>query len=610
MHVPAAADGTDLADISLLAMREGGSSMIGNLKRGSAFAVPSLDLSRLRNLAFGGGTDNPLGREPEVEKMIAELPADGPGALAELTHQVVSINQTDSFGPEQRARVVLAMDVAAHDRWRQISSDYLAPNRIPAEGREIDWAGSRLLQEIAAEFARAYALCLGAQGSDNGWVRKNLALLLLRWMIWVARRLALAHMLHHPNAELIWEDAHLVYKVARDRHLLDTAQQAFPHDTVATTIKQEYVRLILMEISGHDTMGARETELAFRLAGRVSASARLEPQPLAEALYAVVPQGISRPMQVRRLSSAADALFLDTSQCVAKLQGMLARDPGIKPDDPDPLFHRDFTVRESLQMAQRMMDYWGPNPPKRRSQRVALDAPALIRFGLDNTAEAVTALEQGAPMRKEAAALKARMQAEVAKQKSQQTRAKAIRDVEAQVIDASAAGLGVRLPRKEAAHVRLGTLLAVFVEPGPDWVVGALRRISAEGDMLRFGIRILGRRARLAWFHARSAAQAKVLEHEDRGEKEFAEFYQPGILLDVDFATTEVGEMLVPHGAVKIGQCLEFPFEAGVRHVRLTGMREASKGFNRVAFDVMGVTRYETKEKEEVEAADPWKFAV
>lgn len=608
--MPRRGDGTDLALISLLAMPRGGVSMIANLKPGSMFAAPSLDLSRLRNLAFGGGADHPLGREPEVEKMIAGLPADAPAALAELTHQVVSINQSDSLGPEQRARMVLAMDVGAHDRWRQISSDYFAPNRIPAEGREIDWAGSRLLQEIAAEFARAYALCLGAQGSDNGWIRKNLALLLLRWMIWVARRLTLAHMMHHPSAEVIWKDAHLVYKVARDRQLLDEVQRAFPNDTLATTIKQEYVRLILMEISGHDTMGARETELAFRLAGRVSASARLEPQPLAEALYAVVPQGFSRPMQARRLTGAADALFLDTSQCVAKLQGMLNRDPGIKPDDPDPLFHRDFTVRESLQMAQRMMDYWGPNPPKRRSQRVALNAPALIRFGLDNAAEAAATLEQGALIRKEAAAVKARMQAEVAEQKSKQTRAKAIRDVEAQVIDASAAGLGVRLPRKEAAHVRLGTLLAVFVEPGPDWVVGALRRISAEGDMLRFGIRILGRRATFAWFHARSAAQAKVLEHEDRGEKEFAEFYQPGLLLDVDFATTEAGEMLVPHGAVKIGQCLEFPLEAGVQHVRLNAMREASKGFNRVAFEVLGRTRYKTKEKEVIEAADPWKFAV
>jgi hypothetical protein len=573
--------------------------------------VPTLDLSRLRNLAFGGGVDHPLGREPEVEKMISELPADAPGALAELTHQVVSVNQTEAFSPEQRARVLTAMDVAAHDRWRQISSDYFAPNRKPAEGREMDGAAFRLLQEIALEFARGYALCLGGEALDNPCIRKNLGLVLLRWMIWVARRLTLAHMLHHPNAELIWEDAHLVFKLARDWQLLDAAQRAFPHDTIATTIKQEYVRLILMEISGHDTMGARETELAFRLAGRVAASARLEPQPLPESLYAVVPQGISRPIPLRRLTSAVDALFLDTSQCLAKLQGVLNRDPGVKPDDPDPLFQRDFTVRESMQMAQRMSEFWGPNPPKRRSQRVALDAPALMRFGLDNTAEAVATLEQGAVLRKEAAAEKARLQAEAAKQKNPQARAaKLTPEVQAQLVDASAAGLGLRVPRKDAGHVRLGTLLAVYVEPGPDWVVGTLRRISAEGNMLRFGVRILGRRAKLAWFHARAGAQAKVLEHEERGDKEFQEFYQHGILLDVDFATIEVGEMLVPHGTVKIGQCLEFPFEGGVQHARVTAMRDTNRVFDRVAFDVLGETRHKAKEKAVADAADPWKFAV
>jgi len=585
--------------------------MIANAKRGPMFTVPALDLSRLRDLAFGGAADHPLGREPEVEKMIAELPADAAGALAELTHQVVSVNQTDSFSPEQRARVLTAMDVAAHDKWRQISSDYFAPNRIPAEGREMDAAAFRLLQEIALEFARGYALCLGGQGLDSAWIRKNLALVLLRWIIWVARKLTLAHMLHHPNAELIWEDAHLVYALARDLQVLDTPQRAFPHDTIATTIKQEYIRLVLMEISGHDTMGPRETELAFRLTGRVAASVRLEPQPLPEALYAIVPKGISRPVLVRRLTSVENTLFLDTTQCLAKLQGVLNRDPGVRPDDPDPLFQRDFTVRESLLMAQRMSEYWGPNPPKRRSQRVTLDAPALLRFGLDNTVEAVATLDQGPLMKKEAAALKARLQAEAANQKNPQARpVKSIPEIQVQLVDASAAGLGLRVPRKDAAWVRLGTLMAIYVEPGPDWVVGALRRIGAEGNMLRFGVRILGRRAKLAWFHPRSAAQAKVLEHEDRGDKEFQEFYQQGVLLDVDFATTEVGEMLVPHGAVKIGQCLEFPFETGVRHVRLTGMREATKGFDRVAFDVLGATRYKTKEKAEVDAADPWKFAV
>jgi hypothetical protein len=585
--------------------------MIANEKRGPLFAVPTLDLSRLRDLAFGSAPDHPLGREADVEKMIAELPAEAPAALAELTQQVVSANQTDSFSPEQRGRILTAMDVAAHDRWRQIGSDYFAPNRIPAEGREMDAAAFRLLQEIALEFARGYALCLGGKALDSTWVRKNLALLLLRWMIWIARRLTLAHMLHHPNAELIWEDAHLVYALARDWQLLDTPQRAFPHDTIATTIKQEYVRLMLMEISGHDTMGPRETELAFRLAGRVSASARLEAQPLLEALYAVVPQGIARPLPVRRLANPANALFLDSSACLPKLQAVLTRDPGVKPDDPDPLFQRDFTVRESQQMAQRMGEYWGPNPPKRRSQRVSLDAPALLRFGLDNAAEAVATLDQGPLLRKEAAALKARIQAEAGKKNDAQGRAgKSTPQVQARLADASAAGLGLRVPRKDASWARLGTLLAIYVEPGPDWVVGSLRRISAEGNNLRFGVRILARRAKLAWFHPRATAQAKLLEHEERADKDFEEFYRSGILLDVDFGACEAGEMLLPHGAAKIGQCLEFPLEKGVQHVRLTAIREASKGFDRVAFDLLGATSYKTKEKEALEASDPWKFAV
>src|SRR5262249_48598557 len=145
---------------------------------------------------------------------------------------------------------------------------------------------------------------------DSGWIKKNLAPLTLRRAVWLVRRLTLANMLHLPSCASMWEEAHLLYKQAPAQQGLATAQQLSP-DAAATSIKQEYVRLLMMDIAEQDTMNAREIELAFRIAGRVAASARLEIEPILGALYVVVPEGALRPMPVRRLSHGP-ALFLDT----------------------------------------------------------------------------------------------------------------------------------------------------------------------------------------------------------------------------------------------------------------------------------------------------------
>ena len=574
-------------------------------KRSPLFVVPKLDLSRLVNLAFGAAPEHPLYNEAEVQKMIATLPADPVAGIAELTRQAVSINQTDSFNPGQRARVLMALDVAAHDHWGRICRDYFAPNGTPSEGREVGGVAFRLLLEIATEFDNGYALSLGNGALESDWVKKNLGQIMLRRALWLARKFVLVNMLHHPNATSMWEEAHVLYRQAHERGVLDTTLRVFPHDELTTSIKQEYVRLFLMEIAGLDTMHGREIELAFRIAGRVAASARLQPEPLPAALYAVVPRGASRPASVRRLGKSGSALYLDTSGCLPHLQALLDRDPGCsKPTEADPLFNRQFTMRESSDMVHRLIEYWGPNPPKRRSQRVALDAPIRLRCGFDGIVQAMIPLDQGASLEAEAAkALRS------GSEKDLRTEAtKAVRETEARLADASAAGLGVLVPRKYATWARMGALLAIYMEPGPDWIVGALRRISAEGDLLRLGIRILGRRPRRGWFHLRSSPQAAVRSHEERMDEDFLKFYQQGILLDVDPESAAAGEILAPHGVIKLGSRIELPLESRVQHLAPSSVCEETRGFDRVAFEARGATPCATGTAKEDEP-DLWRWA-
>ena len=559
--------------------------------------------------AFGAGDDHPLHNEAEVRKMIAGLPADPAAALAELVHWAVSTNAHERYSPEHRARSLAAMDAAAHERWPAVCGACLAPGGKPAEGRDLDNATIRSLLEIATAFANGHKASLAGSASEGGWIRRNIAPLTLRRAVWLARRLTLANMMHQPNIASMWEEAHVLYKQAGVQQVLAAAQQ-LSADAPLTSVKQEYVRMLMMDIAGQDTMNAREIELAFRIAGRVAASARLELEPILGALYVVVPQGALRPMPVRRLASGP-ALFLDARPCALALQATLLSDAGRRSARPDVLFGGHFTERETFDMAQRLADYWGPTPPKRRSQRVALDAQASLRCGLDNAVESITALEQGVTLR-QAAAGAAFIEYEATRSVSNRGM-KAVRETKARLADASAAGLGLLAPRKDADWIRVGTLLALLVEPGPDWVVGTLCRISAEssatGEMLRFGIRVLARRPKACWFHVPPEARAPDAPQEGWSERNFLAYFKRGILLDVELAPGVTGEMLVPHGAAKAGQVLDVPGEIATQHARVTALRESTPGYDRVAFEVLPPTVHKTSAGPESDAPDPWKFA-
>jgi hypothetical protein len=591
-------------------------------KRGLApLALPqfSLDLSRLRDLAFGrqAAPDHPLRDEAEVQKMLAGLSPEAADGLAELTHWTGSINQTDAFAPDARARVLLAMDPAAHDYWRALCREFLAPNGRPAEERDADAGVFRVLLEVASEFAHGYALCVQDDAADSPWLEKNLAHVLLRRSLWLGRRLMLANALRQPNAASIWEEMHALYCLADEREVLRTAVRVSADGALTTCIRQEYIRALLIEIAGHDTMRGREIELAFRIAGRVAASALLEAEPIAGAVYGVVPQGAQRPVPVRRLNKTG-ALYLDTSNCLARLQALLARDTAPNPADADTLFQREFTVRETTAMVRRLLEHWSPNPPKRRSQRVALDAPALLRHGFDAAAQIVAALDQGVSLKEGMAnsnsvsnsCAKLRIQFDEKKKGEPAPVAKTVHETRARLVDASAAGLGMLIPRKDAAWVKVGALLAIYVEPGPDWIVGTLRRISAQGDMLRVGIRILARRPRLGWFQRDVALQTVWDNDHDVREKNFLEHYQRGVLLDAELVAGAKGEMLLPHGIAKAGTRLDFPFDGDVRQVRVTEISEANREFDRAAFEVLAVvpansTPPAEKKKVELEIAPP-----
>jgi hypothetical protein len=553
------------------------------------------DIGKFRQLAFGraaSSSDHPLREEKAFKKMLADLPHDALAGLAELTHWASSVNMDQSFTPEGRMKVLMALDVASRPFWGELAAQYLAPDGTPAEGRDGDQSILRAFLESAAAFAVGYGFGLASGDPAPRWIAAQLPQIALQRARWLGRRYTLGNMLHLPNIDDTWEDLHQLYVLCDQRQILRKVTQVHPGKPVMSSVRQEYTRILLTDMAGLEALYGRDIELAYRIAGRIAVNARLEPEQIPGAICAIELRASCRPIAVRRLPEGAKAvLYLDAFNCLPRLKAFLERNMDADLSEPDVLFGSGYTLRERNAMLNRLIDLWGPTPPQRRSKRIPFKATALVKAGFESAVEVMKALEQGDLERSSAAApaLQIVLEPADAAPKPERIR-KSLEAGNVKLVDASVGGLGLMLPRKDAPWARLGMLIAVYVEPGPDWVIGVLRRISAVGDLIGLGIAVLSREPKVAWFRLEATGYASVWEEEKRMDRNFLEHFQRGIVLDADCAPLGPGELLLAPGIAERGSRLDIPLARSTQRIRITALREATEDFHRVAFEPHGIT--------------------
>jgi hypothetical protein len=332
--------------------------------------MAAFNLRRFRDLAFGNAPlpDHPMHSLDEARKLLALLPDDdAEHSLAEVTRWTVSINETASFTPGRRARVLMLLDDAARVHWRALGARYLAPKGAPAEYQDGDPAILRAMLDSATEFANGFAITLDDSEHSSRWVVENQARLMIRSMRWLGRRLALAHMLHVPFTPAAWELLHRRREVAEVRGLAATAISAYEGVKYGTSVNREYLRSLLLELAAPDSVRVRQAELIYRVAARMATAARLENEPTGETAFAVIPAGDARPVPVDRLKPGTAApLYINTVNCLPRLRAALERDMGRNPTDEDTLFGRG--SRSGAPAAVAPAGSW-PDPRQRRARR-------------------------------------------------------------------------------------------------------------------------------------------------------------------------------------------------------------------------------------------------
>lgn len=552
-------------------------------------AVGVFDLERFREVAFGRGgqPDHPLRTVADAKKAVEELPAADPhSALAELTALVKTMNETDAFKPERRVDILFELDDAARRLWKVLGSEHLAPGGTPGKG-EGNLAIPRAFFDSASEFTEGFAITLDHPDIDRKQLDPaKLARVYLRNMRWLAKRLVLAHMLRLPVTGAIWEKIHRRYGLAQEDGVATLAQPVYEGNRSVSSSRQEYIRCLLLELAGPDSLPGRQVELAFRVTGRVASAVHIDDKRSDSTVFAVVPMGDSRPMLAAALAaSAAPApLYIDATLTLPKLRAGLERDMGRDPKDADTLYV-DYTLAERFAMMKRLLEHWGMDPPQRRTRRVAMAAPARLIHQHESVANVLPAFSRGVVPDKPLD-----LQLKIDDTTATLTRAKlraANRVGPARVIDGSNGGLGLAVRPQDAKWAVHDALVGVLIEPGNDWVVGVIRRIFSIDQELRLGIQVLSTRAQVVVLSTDTTMRRdSVWEEAIKFEATYRERYRKGILLSPTPGVAE-GDALLEPGLATQGTQFDVFLADGPRRVRVARVLHSGATYQRVMLEPM-----------------------
>ena len=542
------------------------------------------DLEQFRDIAFrrSAQPDHPLRSLADAQKAVAELPDEPLAALAEITSLAKTMNETDAFAAERRARILLILDEAARERWRALSGSYLAPGGTPLK-KDGDINILRAFFDSASEFIDGIAIALDHSDDEkSAWLKENLARVNMRSMRWLGRRLALAHMLHLPVTSAVWERIHRRNSLAEKAGVARVAQPVFEGNRQPTSVRQEYVRCLLLELAHPESMTGREIELAYRMTGRVAAAARLETARSDSTVFAVVPAGDARPIRAQQVESglASVAYYLDTTLCLPKLRAELERDMDRPRSEADTRYGSEYTIGERFAMLERLLAHWGMDPPQRRSRRVMMASLARVISGFDNIVNVLPPYKQGVVPDK---TIDLQIKIDDTSQTLSRARLRAAQRVgPAHVIDASNGGLGIAMRPQDARWATMGALVGVLIEPGNDWVVGVVRRLFSIDEELRIGIQVLSTQPHVLSIAPVEMKRETVWEDAVRFESSFKEKYKKAILLDPRANPAENGDFVLEPGLASKGTQFDIPFETGRQRIRVVGVPHAGESYQRV----------------------------
>jgi hypothetical protein len=407
----------------------------------------------------GSKLEHALADPKHARALIGELPAfDHFKALEEITGWLESLAELYSVRLDRFFDVVSLLDTTARAHHARLVRDYLGTSRQQKFEEVKLWNCGFKFSAALGEAYLGWVKQHDTEGSATGARRKHSALVIARAFRALALQMKWTMLRYGPFEAKLWRAVGNLYQHAETSQVADVSLPIYPDSDGMSTIRQEYLKLLMLWTSGADVLPPVKQDIAEHVVGYFSPLFEMSNAPFPGALYWFDPAAERAPTRVFGDPPAApDLTFFGPGSApvnLAKLIAVIGRTGSLPSRLNLGAAHPDMVVA----LLRHLARYWSETPPVRASGRRASTARLTVVPGYSALLDELE--------REEEDALNF-----------------TVSNTESWVVeDVSNDGFGALVPASASDWIRVGEIIGVRVEGSQHWGVGLVRRVSRDEE--------------------------------------------------------------------------------------------------------------------------------
>ena len=482
-------------------------------------------------LGFSQATVDPLRR---VEEAGFWLEAYRQGIKADPLRVFQVVDRLDELVQEQRLQVTREyLDAGGR---QQTYRERRIWNAVVHLARELAAGYETTLQLFHAGEANAAAVAPLVPMITARGIRA--LTLLLRWTL-------LRYAAVEPS---LWTRMGTLFAYAERERFMSERLKVYPAMTGDSTVRREYLRALVLSVSGTENLLPASQVIAERVIATVAEFFLTHRRPAAGCHFAVDLHASRPPYRVGVGMAPSPAVrFFGPGHAAVIADRLIQRTTETRLAPAELNLVGDFHPALVLEVLQHLSRHWGPDPPARSQLRQRVLSTLNVAHGLEHVLGAVNA-DQGSPDLDEL--------------------------TEAWTVEnESSGGFGAVLPSLDRDWLAIGSLIAAKPTWPAAWSVGVIRRLSTD----EMGRRVVG-----VQVLARGSVAVQLLPLGTSGPE------QSGVLLPAETQTSLTGaEVMLVVGRNTLSWSQSYAMRIHERSYPINPRRLVERGDD---FDVVGFT--------------------
>jgi hypothetical protein len=418
------------------------------------------------------GLDHALADPKQARALIAELPAfDYVKSLDEVTHWLESLAEADGIRLDRLFELADLLDTTAKNHHNRLLREYLATSRQQKHQEVRLWTRGF---DFCSALGDAYLACLEqykARSSGASAAKKHIPVMIARALRALGLQVKWIMLRYGPFEPRLWKAVGELYRTAEESGIADVTLPIYPGPQGTGTIRQEYLKILMLCGSSADVLAPSRQDLAERVIAYFAPLFEVSKTPFPGAVFCSDAAGERPPVRIAGDShKAKEPRYFgpgDAPVKIAKLIAIIGRTGSVP---PSVNIAQDCNVDAFVALLRHLAAHWSDTPPVRAFPR----RPTTARINVvPGYAAVLDELE-----RDEVNALNFTASS-----------------AESWVVEnVSDSGYGALIPASKIDWIRVGELMGVQVEGSKQWGIGLVRRVARdEQGQVRVEVEIMSR---------------------------------------------------------------------------------------------------------------------